>query len=129
TLPYSWVGLQTTRQPGGRALCVFDSRTYGLQGEEFDAMRTATLERAAAHGAVLLRHDRLDRLARLAAPLGFEEGRLARTLRAAGMELAEPPFYAMPVVQGVVDMAGGLEVDAELRLLDADRRPIPGLHA
>lgn len=43
--------------------------------------------------------------------------------------LRKPPFYALRFRPLMVDTAGPVVVDAELRVLDAERRPIPGLYA
>ena len=49
--------------------------------------------------------------------------------RGGGRPVNRPPFYAAPVVQGVVDPAGGLRIDADARVLDRAGRPIEGLFA
>ncbi len=40
-----------------------------------------------------------------------------------------PPFYAIEGQTGVTATHGGLRVDAEARVLDAENRPVPGLLA
>ena len=49
--------------------------------------------------------------------------------RANAQRLAEPPFHALLVRPGVTFTLGGIEVDDDLRVLDAADRPIPGLFA
>ena len=49
--------------------------------------------------------------------------------RANAHRLAEPPFHALLVRPGVTFTLGGIEVDDDLRVLDAADRPIPGLFA
>jgi len=42
----------------------------------------------------------------------------------------EPPFYALgPIKAFNIFSGGGLAIDREMRVLDSDRRPIPGLYA
>jgi len=43
--------------------------------------------------------------------------------------LRTPPFEAYPVVVHICFTFGGLRVDGQTRVLDADGQPIPGLHA
>ena len=41
----------------------------------------------------------------------------------------EPPYYACEVVPGDIGTCGGLVTDEHSRVLDEQRRPIPGLYA
>lgn len=43
--------------------------------------------------------------------------------------ISKPPFYALPVCAGVTYTTGGLAVDGDARVLDANDAPIPGLYA
>jgi succinate dehydrogenase/fumarate reductase flavoprotein subunit len=43
--------------------------------------------------------------------------------------LAEPPFYAVKVVVGDLGTYDGIATDGNAQVLDANRRPIPGLYA
>jgi tricarballylate dehydrogenase len=43
--------------------------------------------------------------------------------------LLDPPFYGFAVTCGITFTFGGLRVDGEARVLDANRDPIPGLYA
>jgi succinate dehydrogenase/fumarate reductase flavoprotein subunit len=43
--------------------------------------------------------------------------------------LVEPPFRALAVRPGITFTLGGIDVDADLRVLDDGGRPIPGLYA
>jgi succinate dehydrogenase/fumarate reductase flavoprotein subunit len=54
---------------------------------------------------------------------------LAVPKRANAHRLAEPPFHALLVRPGITFTLGGIEVDDDLRVLDAADRPIPGLYA
>ncbi|MBW7925242.1 MAG: FAD-dependent oxidoreductase [Burkholderiaceae bacterium] len=40
----------------------------------------------------------------------------------------QPPFYAYPIVPGFLGTKGGPRTDARAQVLDAQRRPIPGLY-
>jgi tricarballylate dehydrogenase len=43
--------------------------------------------------------------------------------------LVEPPFHAYPIISSNVFTFGGVKVDSQARVLDANDRPIPGLYA
>ena len=43
--------------------------------------------------------------------------------------IARAPFHAFPVCAGITHTAGGLRVDAQTRVLNADGGVIEGLHA
>lgn len=43
--------------------------------------------------------------------------------------LATPPFYAIPVVGGIMATFGGLKIDTETHVLGTDAQPIAGLYA
>ena len=49
--------------------------------------------------------------------------------RGSPIGLVEPPFRALAVRPGITFTLGGIDVDSELRVLDGDGRPIPGLFA
>ncbi len=49
--------------------------------------------------------------------------------RRAAFGLVEPPFRALGVRPGITFTLGGIDVDSDLRVLDDDGRPIPGLYA
>jgi predicted oxidoreductase len=67
----------------------------------------------------------------LAGRLGMDATALARSLREGdGPPLGEGPYVALGPVRSVfVHAEGGLMVDAQHRVLDAQDRPIPGLYA
>ena len=145
---YTVIGWATTGQREGLGFCVFDHPLY-VEFEE-------TIEVARGWGARIMQADTVEELAaRLAAwraTPSYNEGvnprRLLRTLaeynlvarggrlhelwpprREGGRPINRPPFYAAPVVQGVVDPAGGLRIDSDARVLDRGGRPIEGLFA
>lgn len=43
--------------------------------------------------------------------------------------IATPPYYAAPMCAGITFTMGGISTDAFARVLDGERRPIPGLFA
>lgn len=43
--------------------------------------------------------------------------------------LATPPFYAIPVVSGIMATFGGLKIDTETKVIGTDALPIEGLYA
>ncbi len=43
--------------------------------------------------------------------------------------LDKPPYYAKKIAVAVLAVVGGVRVDAEMRVLTPERRPIPGLYA
>ena len=56
--------------------------------------------------------------------------RSARTVsRFPAKPIAEPPFRAIRAAAGITYSMGGLAIDREARVLDAERQPIPGLFA
>ena len=44
-------------------------------------------------------------------------------------EISVPPFYAVKMIPGDIATYHGLITDASTRVLDVDRKPIPGLFA
>ncbi len=45
------------------------------------------------------------------------------------MPLTEPPFYAIPVVAGIMATFGGLKINTDTQVIGMDQQPIPGLYA
>jgi fumarate reductase flavoprotein subunit len=43
--------------------------------------------------------------------------------------IAQPPFYAIPLVAGISYTMGGIEIDAQARVIARDGLPLPGLFA
>ncbi len=141
---YAKYGRGILRQPGGRAFQLFDARTRPLlRPQEYDS---EPITMACA-----------DSLRELADLLQIDAGGLERTVaefngaisggdldpavkdgRRADVEppksnwalaLEQPPFYGYAVACGITFTFGGLHVDADARVLDADGRPLPGLFA
>ena len=145
---YTVIGWATGRQREGMGFCIFDHPVYAEFAE--------TIEVARGMGARIMRADTAEEMAVGLAGWrrtpSYNEGvnprRLLRTLaeynaaardrrleglwpprRGGGRPINRPPFYAASVVQGVVDPAGGLRIDAGARVLDRGGRPIRGLYA
>jgi fumarate reductase flavoprotein subunit len=45
------------------------------------------------------------------------------------LPIAKPPFYAIPLVAGISYTMGGIEIDAQARVIARDGAPFPGLFA
>ena len=145
---YTVIGWKTTCQPLGTGFCIFDQDVYGAQAP--------FMETALEWGAVIYKADSIEALAEQlrgwrVSPSYVEQvdaGNVVATVRdfneavaeercpelhpprrANRARVARPPFYAAPVVQGVVDSVGGIKIDGEARVLDRGGRPIPGLYA
>jgi predicted oxidoreductase len=43
--------------------------------------------------------------------------------------LNKPPYYAIPLAAGISYTMGGLEIDAQARVISRDGTPLPGLYA
>ena len=133
---YSEQCLPVLRQPGGCVWNVFDERLHRL-GMEFDDYRAAL-----AAGAIRSAPD----VAALAATCNLPGAALARTLddvaRYAANAAADPygrdftnkptlvaPYRAARVTGALFHTQGGLEVDAQARVLRRDGTPLPNLFA
>lgn len=143
---YTVIGWSTTNQSEGVGFCVFDQQVY----EE----ASVDLDTAAEFGATLYTADTIAELARQlsnwrATPsyhAGVDPHSFVTTIAdynsAADGDgeiwprrtrdfrpIDRPPFHAAPVVQGVVDAAGGLKIDENGRVLYRSGKPIRGLYA
>jgi fumarate reductase flavoprotein subunit len=49
--------------------------------------------------------------------------------RVALMPIAQPPFYAVALAAGITYTMGGIEIDAQARVVGRDGNPFPGLFA
>src|SRR5262249_17542970 len=61
-------------------------------------------------------------------------GRMFGESRGAGPRVSvapldKPPYYAIPLAAGISYTMGGLEIDAQARLISRDGTPLPGLYA
>ena len=121
-------------QPGHWAAIVFDGRIYDrcLLFEDF----RQTVESGVVRQA--------DTVGGIAGALGVPEAALRQTLAAAARSAAgepdrfgrthwpvtlRPPYHAVVVEPALFHTQGGLLIDAQARVLTADRRPVPGLYA
>jgi fumarate reductase flavoprotein subunit len=116
TAGYSEASVQVLAQPGGIAWNVIDERllTLGRGFPDFVAAQEA--------GAVRLADD----VPALAALIGCDAAVLARTL--AGTRL-QAPYSAIKVTGALFHTQGGLDIDADCRVLRADGSPLPNLLA
>ena len=142
---YAKYGAEILRQPGAVAHQLFDARTRPLISRaDYDAPATTGVS--------------ADSVPALAMAIGVEPHALEETVRAfnaavtdaefnpavrdgkrtVGIEppksnwalpLDRPPLYAFAVTCGITFTFGGLRVDTDGRVLDADGAPMPGLHA
>jgi succinate dehydrogenase/fumarate reductase flavoprotein subunit len=140
----------TLRQPGSRALILFDHRVrtrYAASapyphGQVVD--RVAGAQEAGGRVAEVAEVDELiDAVAQWGVPATVLRKTLdAYTAAAKGGQIAleaplparpaplvEPPFYAVEVQPSITFPFGGLAVDADGRALDRDGRPIAGMFA
>ena len=141
---------EIVRQPGGVAWLVMDRRVHNdvpLPGRSRSAAGPA-FANAVAAGAPSATAPTMDELADALAAMGvsrsgfratmdaFHEALAAGTAadlpiprRGSPFGLLEPPFFALAVRPGITFTLGGIDVDVDLRVLDQDGRPIPGLYA
>jgi succinate dehydrogenase/fumarate reductase flavoprotein subunit len=141
---------EIVRQPEGRAWLVMDRRIHDdvpLPGRS-PARVGSAYANAVAAGAPTVTADTIgeladglasrgvDRVGFLATVDGFdralaaESGETLRVSRKASpFGLVEPPFRALEVRPGITFTLGGIDVDADLRVLDREGRPIPSLFA
>jgi fumarate reductase flavoprotein subunit len=132
TQGYSEASVHVLAQPGGVAWNVFDAPLLTLARSFPDFVD------AEAAGALKT----CDTVQALAAILGCEESKLIATL--AGMTGArglkgthnrlfkrplQPPFYAVKVTGALFHTQGGLDIDAQCRVLNAQGQPFPNLLA
>lgn len=132
TRGYSEAAVQVLAQPGGVAWNVFDAPILALARSFPDFVE------AEAAGALKT----CDSVPALAAIIGCDESKLIATL--AGMTGArglndsenrvfkrplQAPFYAVKVTGALFHTQGGLDIDAQCRVLDAQGQPLPNLLA
>lgn len=129
---YSEAARHVLAQPGGVAWAIFDDRIAGI-ARQFEDFRTAE-----AQGAIR----RADTAEGLAGALGLPPEALAETLAGLPREGADtfgrdfsatpplaPPYCGVKVTGALFHTQGGLEVDADARVVDAEGRPLPNLFA
>lgn len=143
---YTVIGWKTTAQPEGIGFVVFDQTVY--------ESRQDILEAAVKYGATMFQADTIEELAeqmrdwKLTQSYNegvavdnflatFEEFNAAMAKdgglsldpprRANPQAIETPPFYAVPAVQGVVDLIGGVRINENAQALDTMGQPIPGL--
>lgn len=116
TLGYSEASVQVLAQPGGIAWDVFDARLLALARgfPDFVAAEAAGALRAAPDATAL------------AACIGCDAATLSETL--AGTRLS-PPYFAVRVTGALFHTQGGLDIDADTRVLHESGAPLPNLLA
>jgi succinate dehydrogenase/fumarate reductase flavoprotein subunit len=141
---------EIVRQADGRAWLVMDRRIHDdmpLPGRSPARVGQAFANAVAAR-APNVTADSIDDLADGLAALGVDRAGFLATIKVfdravatgngdalpvprqgAPFGLEEPPFRALEVRPGITFTLGGIDVDADLRVLDRDGRPIPSLFA
>ena len=141
---------EIVRQPNGRAWLVMDRRIHDdepLPGRS-PSLAGHAYANAVAAGAPNVTADTIDGLADWLAAQGVSRtgflatidefsgavaagdgARLRVPRRGSPFGLLVPPFRALAVRPGITFTLGGIDVDADLRVLDRDGRPIPSLYA
>ncbi len=116
TAGYSEASVQVLQQPGGMAWNVFDQRLLAL-GRGFPDFVAAEAAGAVRHAADV---------ESLAAMIGCAADVLAHTLE--GTRLV-PPYCAIKVTGALFHTQGGLDIDADCRVLRQDGASFPNLLA
>ena len=130
TLGYSEASVKVLAQPGGVAWNVFDAPLLAL------ARGFPDFCSAEAAGAVKSCPD----VIALAGVLGCEPGPLTATLASISAEVVpadgrqfkralQPPYFAVKVTGALFHTQGGLDIDAQCRVLREDGTPFPNLLA
>lgn len=127
---YSEAAVHVLAQPGGVAWNVFDDRTLTLARgfPDFALAETGHALRRCAG------------LPELAALIGCDADVLHRTLQSIGPDMMDPhgrrferglspPYYAVKVTGALFHTQGGLDIDAQCRVLNNDGLPLPNLLA
>uniref|UniRef100_A0AAU3GUS7 FAD-dependent oxidoreductase n=1 Tax=Streptomyces sp. NBC_01401 TaxID=2903854 RepID=A0AAU3GUS7_9ACTN len=139
------------RQPQAAGVLVFDDHVRSTVGTDEPFPGLGTVDRyqvAVDNGAQHARADTLEELVERVATWGIDPAVLGRTLQdyvsaaragggfAGGLAVSARaraprtgPFHALRVQPSITFTFGGVPVDDRFRVLDADGRPVPGLHA
>ncbi len=143
---YAKYGRAILAQPGQFAWQVFDAKVSPMLRDEY-RIKQATRVRADTLEALCAQLEDVDAAAALASLQAFnaavmsdvafdpnvKDGRgtigLAVPKSNWANQLDTPPFEAYAVTCGVTFTFGGLKIDREARVIDADGAPIPGLYA
>lgn len=133
---YSEQCLPVLEQPGGVAWNLYDERLHRLgmefpdyrQAHALGAVRSAP-DAARLAAAIGVPGDALERTLALAACYADREGRDLLGRDFGGKPKLAPPYYAIKVTGALFHTQGGLEVDTQARVLDANGRPLANLLA
>jgi succinate dehydrogenase/fumarate reductase flavoprotein subunit len=142
---------EIVQQPEGLAVLLMDRRVHDgdpLDGRSGQPAGGQFDNAAAEPGARSVRAATLDELADGVAAWGVSRRGLLATIsefndavgagrgadlrvprRGSPFGLVEPPFYALLVRAAITFTNGGAEADAEMRVIDTEGNPIPGLFA
>ena len=134
---YSEAAVHVLAQPGGVAWCVYDERLHqlGLGFPDYLQARDAGAVRSAAAADGLARLTGLPSAALVATVAHCRELAGGGTPDAFGRDFAAKPalagtLHAIKVTGALFHTQGGLEIDAQARVLHRDtHRPLPGLYA
>jgi fumarate reductase flavoprotein subunit len=133
---YSEQAVEVLKQDGHVAWSIYDETRHKVM-EQFD-----DYQQAISAGCLT----KADDLGSLAEQLGVDAAGLAQTVEEtwhlvdneksdafgrsfAGKAKLAAPFYAVKVTGALFHTQGGLEVDGDARVLDAERQPFPNLYA
>ena len=142
---------EIVQQPEGVAALLMDRRIHDqlpLEGRSNQPAGPQFDNAAAEAGARSARADTLDGLADQVAAWGVSRRGLLATIeefnaavatgkgaelrvprKASPFGLVEPPFYALLVRAAITFTMGGADADTQMRVIDRDGNPIPGLYA
>lgn len=133
---YSEQALKVHRQPGNFAWAIWDERGEVLANKQHSHMQ-------AHEGGAVRRHDSIESVARV---IGCDPAVLAQTFadveRCARGQRADEfgrdfttkpplssPYYVSKIIGALTHTQGGLEINAEMRVLRQDGSPFPNLFA
>lgn len=139
------------QQPQAKGVLIFDDQVRATVGTDEPFPGLGVVDRyqiAVDNGALHAQGDTLEDLVTQVAAWGIDPAVLGRTLQdyvsaasaGGGFAGGHPvcaqarapqtgPFYALMVQPSITFTFGGVRVDDQARVLDADGHPVPGLHA
>ena len=140
--------LALLREPQARALLISDQRIHDewiMQPYVEGVAPVDVFDLVSRRGARAVKLESLDELASPPAEWGYDgaairqalldfnracaEGAIDPPRRFDAVPIDRPPFYVIEAVPAITFTFGGLQIDEDAQVLDADGRPIPGLLA